>query len=66
MFYSKLKIKPKVKRTKGTRYENENIVSHANLTNVSVNVWGWMAFDLGLHLFRIYLQISIHLSTHRY
>lgn len=53
LFYSKSNHKIKVKRTKGSRNDQKNVINHCDLTSVKVNVWGWLAYGRGVKLVKI-------------
>lgn len=52
-FTSVLRERPRIKRTRGSRYEDGNQLNHAGITNVAVNVWGYMIYGIGVRVFRV-------------
>lgn len=53
IYRSKLTSKPRVKRFKGERYNPENMVNHTNISNIKINLWGYMQYDVGVRVFRV-------------
>lgn len=53
VFWSTLKTRPQIKRPRGTRNDEANILSHTNMSSFKINVWGYMAYGVGIRVFQV-------------
>lgn len=52
-YYSSLIIKPRIKRIRGERYNPDNMIGHANISSVKINVWAYMVYNVGVRAFLV-------------
>ena len=45
--------KPKIKRFRGERYAEQNMVNHTRLSSIRINTWGYMQYGHGAKVFLI-------------
>lgn len=48
-----LKTRPYIKRPRGTRNDEENILAYTNMNSFKINVWGYMAYGVGIKMFLV-------------
>lgn len=52
-YYSTIKRAPKVKRKRGERYDQSNMVDIAQISSVKVNIWCFMSYNRGARAFLV-------------